>query len=258
MINILIVTYNTPICEADTLVSISSIFAKDKNLAKSFGIRIWDNSSRDRVVDVSDFLNPFGIEYEYKSTPQNLYLSEIYNKCVASLDPFKYLMILDQDTNVTEAYLREALLLALQGHHLILPRIYSKGRLVSPASRFYCKGRLLRTIQAGQTSSKNLLAINSGMVINSSVFDKFIYHANLHFYGTDTWFMVNYERNFQFVRIMSSELHHSLHIDSSPDETWLRKYFQEQIRVNQIIFSGGWRLRFFTGIYNAYLKLIHA
>jgi hypothetical protein len=258
MINILIVTYNTPICKGDTLVSITNIFAKDRSLAKSFGILIWDNSSRDRVVDVSDFLNPFGIEYEYKSTPKNLYLSEIYNKCAASLDPFKYLMILDQDTNVTEAYLREALLLALQGHHLILPRIYSKGRLVSPASRFYCKGRLLRTIQAGQTSSKNLLAINSGMVIDSSIFDKFLYHTDLHFYGTDTWFMVNYERHFQFVTIMNSELHHSLHIDSLPEKAWLKKYFQEQIRVNQIIFSDGWILRIFTWFYNSYLKIIHA
>jgi len=222
------VTYNMPICKADTLLSIRQVFEKDKHLAESFRVSVWDNSSRDRTDDAADFFNPVGVEYEYISTPQNLSLSEIYNKCAASPGPCGHLMILDQDTEVTEAYLRESLLLAQQGHHLILPRIYSNGKLVSPAIRYYCKGRLLKSISAGPVESKNLLAINSGMIIRFSVFEKFTYHPNLRFYGTDTWFMVNYEQHFSIVAIMTSELYHSLHIDSLPEKEWLKSTFKSR------------------------------
>lgn len=258
MIKILIVTYNMPLGEADTLLSIRQILEKDKHLAESFHILVWDNSSRDRAVDVAGFFNSIFVECEYISTPQNLSLSEIYNVCAASPGPCGHLMILDQDTKVTESFLRESLMLAQQGHYLMLPRIYSKGKLVSPAVRYYCKGRLLKSIKAGPMPSKNLLAINSGMVINFLVFKKFIYHPDLRFYGTDTWFMVNYERYFPLILIMSSELHHSLHIDLSPDKAWLKKYFKEQIRVNRIIFSDGWKLRIVTWLYNSYLKMLRA
>ncbi len=257
MIKIIIVTYNVPIGEADTLVSIRRVFEMDKYLAASFRIHIWDNSSANREDETADFFTPVGIEYEYTSTPNNLFLSEIYNGCAAHPGQYGYLMILDQDTHITETYLRESLIHEQQRHHLILPRVYSKGRLVSPATRYFCRGRLLKSIHAGPVASKNLLAINSGMIISFSVFEKFVYHPDLRFYGTDTWFMVNYERHFPVVSIMSCELCHSLHIDSSPNKAWLKDYFQEQIRVNRIIFSEGWMLRCITWLYNLYLRIIY-
>jgi GT2 family glycosyltransferase len=255
MIKVIIVSYNVPIAEADTLVSIRRIFERDKHLAAAFRIHVWDNSIINRSDEVESFFTPAGIEYDYTSTPHNLSLSEIYNKCATSRGSCGYLMILDQDTHITEAYLRESLLHEQQGHHLILPRVYSKGKLVSPATRFYCKGRLLNSIQPGLTASKNLLAINSGMIIDFSVFRKFNYHPDLRFYGTDTWFMVNYERHFSVVSIMVSELFHSLHIDSAPDKAWMKSYFQEQIRVNRIVFSEGWKMRSMSWLYNIYLKI---
>ena len=257
MIKIIIVSYKLPFFEADTFLSIKKIFENDKNLASLFHVHVWDNSSRDRSDEIVDFFKPIGLVYDYTSTPQNLSLSEIYNKCATSPGPFGHLMILDQDTKITENYLRESLIQVEQGHHLILPRVYSKGRLVSPASRFYCKGYLLKSIQAGLTASKNLLAINSGMIISFSVFKKFLYHTDLRFYGTDTWFMVNYERHYKIASIMRSKLTHTLSIDSSPEKVWLISYFQEQIRVNKIIFSDGWRLLALTYLYNIYLKLVH-
>lgn len=257
MIKILIVTYNVPIYEADSLVSIKSIFECDKNLASLFSLHVWDNSSRDRSDDVTDFFKTIGMEYEYTSTPQNLSLSVIYNSIGLKSGSCGHLMILDQDTNVTEDYLRESLLQAQQGHHLILPRVYSKGMLVSPATRFYCKGHYLKSIDAGQAASKNLLAINSGMIISFKVFEKFVYHPDLRFYGTDTWFMVNYERHYPVASIMLSKLNHSLNIDSSPDKAWLKRYFQEMIRVNRIIFAKGLRLGVLTWFYNFYLKMIY-
>lgn len=257
MIKILIVSYNIPVSEAATFLSLRSIFSEDKNLANSFHIHVWDNSSVDRSNDVADFFGAVGIEYEYTSTPENLYLSKIYNKCAALPVSDEYLMILDHDTHVTGAYLREALRHEIDGYHLILPRVYSTCRLISPAVRYYCKGRLLNSMRPGHADSKNLLAINSGMIINYSVFEKFTYHSDLRFYGTDTWFMVNYERYFTSVMIMESELNHSLHIESMPEKKWLKEYFQEQVRVNKIIFSAGLRLRAFTWFYNLYLKVVH-
>lgn len=209
----LVVVFNKSFDESDTLKSLKegqSIFGSSAQLI------VWDNSMLPQLdIDTlkNNFLTLNGVSYT--NTKQNLGISEIYNKVINSnLGKHKWLVLLDDDTWLTEEYFKEIILLLQtnKDSYLFLPRIISNNTLVSPAKLYYFFGRYLSYIEPGITPSKHLMAINSGMVIKLSYFEKydFRYDEYLRFYGTDNNFMMSYSRNVSECYVMQSELSHSL------------------------------------------------
>lgn len=257
-IRLLVVTYRTAFAASDTLTSIVRFFANYPEAGHNFSLSVWDNSPVCRKHELMDFLGSTSLEVVYTSTPENLALCKIYNQTVADREHFDYLCILDQDTALTDEYFKETLRLGASGVNLALPRIYSNDFLFSPSHRKFCLGKHFHQIAAGTHLSKNMLAINSGMMVKASVFDKFAYDERIAFYGTDTWFMVQYEKHYAELYVMESQLRHSLRIHQETPPDWRRNYFKTQIQINKIIFDNGVVERIVTRLYCMYLGLFHA
>jgi hypothetical protein len=257
-IRLLVVTYRTSFDASDTLTSIARFFAHCPEASRNFTLSVWDNSPFCRKQELMQFLGSTPLEVTYTSTPENLALCKVYNQTIADRKNFDYLCILDQDTALTDEYFNETLVLGARSINLALPQIYSNDFLFSPSHRKFCLGRHFHRITAGAHLSRNMLAINSGMMVKASVFDKVSYDERIAFYGTDTWFMVQYEKHYAELHVMESKLSHSLRIRQENSLSWRRNYFKNQIQINKIIFDNGIIERIVTWLYCRYLGLFHA
>lgn len=256
---VLVVAYKTPLAEAATIRAIHRWLSTNNGIGFDACCKLvlWDNSPGDRAQGATSVMAGLPVDFRYVHTPENLGLSEIYNTVIGSLQDDDYLLLLDQDTSFPPHFVPMAMAKAAEGHQLVLPQVISGGRIVSPARRIACLGRLQHRWAEGEAGSSNLLAINSGMLISAKVFRHFRYHPDLRFYGTDTWFMTNFERHFQTAYVLPCQLDHQLHMDTAPDRQWKNSYYQEQIRVNRIIYRTGLLETVVTWAYNFYLRICH-
>ena len=163
----------------------------------------WDNSPSIQSVDFDGI--SFLQQVEYIHTPENMSLSKIYNKVIQNNEGYDYLIILDQDSSFASDYF-EKLNSGIEKHsdvNLFLPLVKSEQTIVSPGDYKIFKGSYWEKEQYGVISAKNILAINSGMVINFNYLKNTYkgYDERLNFYGTDTFFMNKYSKdnNFLFV-----------------------------------------------------------
>lgn len=230
----LVVLYNTKPEESPTLKSLSLYF--NDYPSKNNNIIIWDNSKKSVYSEFIDFTKKI-IPTEYIHTPENTSLSKIYNTISAGLLKHSFLTLLDQDTELPEKYFQELSELQEKGEKLILPIVICKEIIVSPGYRIFSHGILFKKIASGMSPSKNMLAINSGMSISQDVFNKLKYDERLRFYGTDTYFMTRYEKEFGSLHIMSTRINHSLAEMEERDQEWKDKHLNEKIRTFKIIFT---------------------
>jgi len=254
---LLVVMYKMKLASSPTIQSIVAFIGQEKAVKNAnFRLFIWDNSP-----NLSDGMNILReqvphLDIEYIHTPENISLSKIYNEVASKLDENEYLTLLDQDTILPVKYFWELEKAQMNGYPLILPQVKSSGILVSPGRRFFCKGKLIENIKPGVTDSKNLLAINSGMSATEKVFKKIRYDERLMFYGTDTYFMKNYEKHFRHTYVLDVELNHSL---AEQDEATSVEH-REKIRKArhdawEIVFSETLLERLFLWGYQRMLRL---
>ncbi|MBY8927815.1 hypothetical protein J1G34_02050 [Pseudomonas sp. Wu6] len=122
---------------------------------------------------------------------------------------------------------------------VILPKIYSGEKLVSPGERFWFFGRLSPTVDSGINTSLNKLAINSGVIFTKACYEQMapLFDERLKFYATDTAFFVRYESYYSHFYVLDTALQHDLSEDTSdsPDRALFR--FQEMIRGFRVIFE---------------------
>ena len=209
---LLVVMYKTSLSDSVTVQSIIN-YIRPQSSEKVSGYRlvIWDNSPSADIADLERLYSLLpALDVRYVRTPENCPLSKIYNKVVSGLVETEYLTLLDQDSILLEDYFMELRKAQVEGHPLILPQVMCGGILVSPGERFFCKGKLLRGVTPGRISSKNLLAINSGISAMGEVFKMIPYDDRLKFYGTDTYFMKQYEKHFPYAYVLNAKLEHSL------------------------------------------------
>lgn len=257
-IRLLVVTYKTPFDESETLNSVARYFRDKPSAANDFTLHVWDNSPSCRDDAFNVLSSEVPVNCIYTSTPENLALCSVYNRTINERSHFDYLCVLDQDTQLTDEYFDELQVLVGKKVNLALPQIYSNNFLYSPSHRKFCLGRHFSTIGAGPRTSSNMLAINSGMLIKSTVFDRIQYDERILFYGTDTWFMVQYQKNYAELHIMEAKLKHSLRIQQQNTASWRRNYYENQIAVNKIIFDNSIVERVVTWMYCKYLGIFHA
>ncbi len=139
-----------------------------------------------------------------------------------------------------------------------IPQILANGLLVSPGGRHYFKGYLLEKITSGLVNSRNLVGINSGIIITKECYKKMqpFYDERLHFYGTDTNFFVRYEKKFPSIYVFDSVINHSLSEHTS--ETLDRAFFRwsDHLYALRITFSSSnFLCRTLLALYIGYLKV---
>lgn len=247
----LIVLYNTNPSESPTLLSLIAHYTA--NPATNIKLVVWDNSQDSHYNQTSQIVCN-ALQFQYFHTPENTSLSVIYNKIANNLPINSFVTILDQDTELSSEYFSELNKLQNEGINLILPIVICKNKIVSPGKRIYSHGILIKELMPGYRSSKNLLAINSGMSISQKVFKKFSYDTRLRFYGTDTYFMRQYEKFFASAYIMESRINHSLAEMEEKDQAWRRSHLNERLRTFKIIFDTSITERIFVRIHSIFLK----
>jgi GT2 family glycosyltransferase len=219
----------------ETSQTLKSLIQVQKKINYS-SIIIWDNSKLPQT-DINEIKNKLSDinNIEYFSNSMNTSLSSIYNYFFENkIKGYDYITLLDHDSILTDNFIIELLDVAVQKkHNLILPKIISNGKLVSPAKLFYFKGKFFKKLTQNVIKTKFLTAINSGMTIKASyiIETKFRYDENLKFYGTDDNFMKTYQKHCDHAYVLNSKIKHELNYFSNEPNT------QKVWRFKQMMFG---------------------
>lgn len=190
-------------------------------------------------------------------------LSHVYNSVAAQAFEAgaTHFLISDDDTDYSEQNYVCSIFNAIEfqmksqgdAFGVILPKIYSGSTLVSPGERFWFFGRLSSTVNSGMNTSRNKLAINSGVIFTKTCYEKMapLFDERLKFYATDTAFFVKYESYYSHFYVLDTCLQHDLseHTSDSPERAIFR--FQEMISGFRVIFERKGYL--FRGVMEIYL-----
>ncbi len=226
----LIVVYGTePVRTSSLQTLLANKF--DRNCLR---ILVWDNSPHPKAN--AEELQRVGLLY--RSTPENLGLSTIYNRVIAeNLCTGEHLLLLDQDTVLPAGFLATAE--RTIGQHpdidLFLPMIQANGNWVSPLDYCLGWGRYWTAPRHGRMKSARVCAINSGMVISARYLQgRQVYDEQLRFYGTDTQFMLDYADHRDELVVLDVQLAHDLSFFSDTVEQRARKFAVMRAAYRQI------------------------
>jgi glycosyltransferase involved in cell wall biosynthesis len=128
-----IVRYKTPLDCSETFLGITKALQQDSELATAFRVFLWDNTPQG--LEQPDL--PAGFEYGHSG--ENLGVSGAYNRALKVAERYgcPWMLLLDQDTSVTDEFLRRMLaysktLQPTPEVGSIVPFVRSHGKLVSP------------------------------------------------------------------------------------------------------------------------------
>lgn len=261
MFIILTVLYNKTIDDSATLQGI----LKSSDILNAAGSKLllWDNSPKKMPEDTLRQLSIALNNFEYVHTPANLALSQIFNSTIQNeveANNFKYLMLLDDDSDIELPYFEKAINAANRNYPLIIPIVKNRGIIRSPMRSYIIKGFPFSHINPGVFSSKNLMAINSGMIISFDFLrtTNFQYDKRLRNYATDSYFMKFYASKHKTLYILNYTFNHSLSFFDNEDITRKLTIFKQTKRSFLIIHSDS-PFNFIMAItYNFMSSLKHA
>ncbi|QAX82013.1 glycosyltransferase family protein [Candidatus Pseudomonas adelgestsugas] len=192
-------------------------------------------------------------------------LPYIYNRIanIAFMQGATHFMISDDDTDYSSEKYTDAVVaamifesrLASNLFGVMLPKMYSKEKLVSPGLRFWFFCRLATRIDSGIVTSANKLAINSGIIFNKLCYKTIspMFDERLQFYATDTAFFINYESYYAHFYVLDVALQHDLSEYTSNSVELAIFRFKEMIRGFRVIFEH--KSYLFRYLMEAYLAL---
>lgn len=162
------VRYNTPLHESDTVRGLCEAFAGDAALGEAYQFLIWDNSPEPITYP------NLPIRFEYRHSRYNLGISGACNEAtrLAQSRKHQWMLLLDQDTRVTAAFLKAMLGWSerLAGRNeiaVVAPTVRSGGLVVSP--RQYLFNRHIAYLDpAPGVAEGEAFAINSGSLTRVS------------------------------------------------------------------------------------------
>lgn len=206
-INFIVVVYATPPALTVTLKSLGLIDFSKFRITQS--LSIWDNSAegfgKDAIPDINGDVN-------YYHNGRNERLSVVYNKIVADSEGSQYFIVLDDDSEITEAYICSLFGFFSSGIPVGIPRILFKRDLISPGMVQGVRGKQISNehLKVGSKDSKDLVAMMSGTIIHRQVFDAGLrFDERLSFYGIDTKFFIDYAKRYPKIFILDAVLIHS-------------------------------------------------
>lgn len=143
----------------------SCMYALNGKNAEDFSIILYDNSPVLQHIDVFSYKN---VKISYEHDPRNLGIAAAYNYAYgeAKKNGSEWLLLLDQDTEITSEYLIKFMNFNEKNKNVaaIVPIIKSKNQMVSPVY-----SHTLRPLQGGKPvpgiQEQPVMAINSGALI---------------------------------------------------------------------------------------------
>ena len=173
-------------------------------MSRGFTAIVFDNSD-------SDFANKEYCDekmYNYYTLNKNIGLSRAYNYVLKNtkFNDDDYIIILDDDTKITTDYIKEALKnIEKKEYDVILPIVKSNNLIISPSNvQFNCRVKAVNNISALDFSK--ITAINSGMVVKSSVYKKIKYNEKMFLDYVDHSFMKNVRKLNLRIKVLDSEI----------------------------------------------------
>lgn len=247
---ILVVLYELKPSESRTLISLKKlghVFSKPPEVFVWVNSAIWTQANQ---TELDALLSEYKVTTKHAS--ENAPLSRIYNTIFEKYSSHDRIFLFDHDTEPTAEYFTESLGFAQSSDDLIIPQVFSNQKLVSPGGRFFSKGYLKRQVTPGVQPSRSVLAINSGMAICPRTTSSIRWDERLRFYGTDSYFMTQYETVRSSLYVTRAQLEHSLAMDQSPSREWRLKFANEMVRCNKIIYTT-LAERIFNSIFNIWI-----
>lgn len=166
-IYIVVVLYNQRIKQ---IVSIDNFYQVTKNYP--FQIIVCDNSNSEyEYWNREDAKKYSGLTYIYNSG--NIGLSKSYNKAIKSINEQSYwVMLADDDTKFSLEYLTNVWEKAREKQcELITGMIYSNNHIFSPVKKYSPFRKKMKFVETPGIY-ENIYAVNSGLTIHSTIFDK--------------------------------------------------------------------------------------
>ena len=194
-LRVVIVIYNS---ECEVSKSLSSILKLNK---KSLELFVCDNSTRAEIISKNELFCSMQ-QVHYINMQGNAGLSRAYNRALMQISHDKWVVLFDQDTYVNPTYFDE-----LEKSILLHPNIYihvpvvkSKGVQISPCLMIGHAVKRMKVTNYGLYS--NITAINTGMAIRASVFEKTGNYNELIFLDhLDHYFIRNYRKFYKEIAV---------------------------------------------------------
>lgn len=142
--------------------------------------------------------------YAYINMCGNKGISKAYNKAIELIpkDINNYICLLDDDTKITIEYIEKVSnFLKNNKADVFLPIVKTKERLLSPC-KFY-KNKIYQVMDVKDIALSEISAINSGMVIRSTVMKKIRYNENLFLDYVDHEFIREVKNNGFKIMVMN-------------------------------------------------------
>lgn len=180
MIYALVVVYNKSCADSNSIKDIQKI-------APDISVIIYDNSTKNYGNEEFCMKQKF----TYFSQNTNIGISKAYNYVVDHMifNDGDYIIMLDDDTHLTQEYLNEAINTAnTKKYDVILPIVQANGKIISPYNYYMnCRSKMVEDPK--ELVLSKVSGINSGMVINTSLFKKVRYNEELFLDYVDYDFM---------------------------------------------------------------------
>lgn len=242
---ILVVIYNKRLRDSETILSL----IKSASTLSGSTIFVWDNSLSEQHQSEISWLRAqcTGVNILYKSTPENLSLSKIYNRFLVEAGIVcDFVVLTDHDTVFDQEFFNAHATAVQQSGsvNLYLPKVVFKDGVVSPGKQFFYKSFPYKTLESGVRRARNNTAVNSGMIIRCSYFcGSFTgYDERLSFYGTDDYFMMQYRKANKYFYVLDYIIQHDLTCSPfSSDLPAFRKSFNDAQSAFLILHSNGRR-----------------
>ena len=208
----LVVLFATPPSRSATLRSLAQ--QEDTN----FDLLVWDNSELACNQHELDWLRFTLPSSQYLHSPENTPLARVYETVIREQvlagQGHDYLLILDQDSNLSVSFIK-CMRRAAAMHPevgLLLPLVRSADTLVSPATIRWFLGRRWSRPKSGLLPSRSMVAINSGMVLSRRYLAAHFngYPQELTFYGTDNWMCQAYAEHQPTLVVVDTTIRHGL------------------------------------------------
>ncbi len=133
-----VVVYKCEFAASKSVSSLLQILEENTELAQHFSLLLYDNSPQAQSAPTS---TKFDLEYVHDSSNGGLVAAYNYALARAEAEAREWLLLFDQDTSPTSAFLRELVEVAakLQDQKLvaaIVPKLLVQGKILSPTVHF--------------------------------------------------------------------------------------------------------------------------
>lgn len=208
------VRYNTPLQQSDTLKGVCDAFTSSPAISEGYQFLIWDNSA-EKLTNPS-----LPISFEYHPSRHNLGIAGAFNNAmeIARRRGHTWMLLLDQDTKVHAGFFEAMLRWGEQLENqreiaLVAPTVKSGGVIVSPRQYLFNRHRAYSGPNPGIATGE-AFAINSGSLVRVAAL------KSIGGFSTDFWLDYSdiyichqfYLRGFKIWRATDAELEHEMSV----------------------------------------------